>query len=295
MCHHLRVRFDKIKLRVLHPGISAHHTVDIIRGLPEGSRLNQTLLGIFVADVVHGYSPGHQPPNPHTLGTGSTTHIWIGGLLYVDDLVLMPICPREFQSMLHACQRWSIPNRMQINTEKIKIMVFFKTPVLLRARGGQHQPSPTIPPFHAYSPFPTPDPRSYPILRVSQFEYLGLILDPKLTMHLATVEAIRRASQGQALALVVSYSLLYDKNSSQLTPTQNLGLWKSIVLPYFLQNLRYIHIDTDIKKMQTNLDLSLARDLHVYGNHTGLLANTANSPLQLTRYVHPVNYTFDSK
>jgi len=67
-------------------------------------------------------------------------------------------------------------------------------------------------------------------------------------MHLATVEAIRHASQGQALALAVSYSLRYDKNSSQLTPTQNLGLWKSILLPHFLQNLCYIHSDTDTKK-----------------------------------------------
>ena len=62
------------------------------------------------------------------------------------------------------------------------------------------------------------------------------------------MEAIRRASQGQALVLAVSHSLRYDKNSSQLTPTQNLGLWKSIVLPHFVQNLRYIHSDTDIKK-----------------------------------------------
>jgi len=100
------------------------------------------------------------------------------------------------------------------------------------------------------------------------------------------VEAIRRASQGLALALAVSYSLCYDKNSSQLTPTQNLGLWKSIVLPHFLQNLRYINSDTDIKKMQTSLNLSLARVLHVYGDHTGLLADTGIPPLQLTRYVH---------
>ena len=126
------------------------------------------------------------------------------------------------------------------------------------------------------------------ILEVSQCEFLALILDPKLTIHLATVEAICRASQGQALALTVSYSLRYDKNSSQLTPTQNLGLWKSTVLPHFLQNLRYIHSDTDIKKMQTSLNLSLARVLHVYGDHTGLLADTGIPPLQvqLTRYVH---------
>ena len=34
---------------------------------------------------------------------------------------------------------------------------------------------------------------------VLQFEYLKLILDPKLNMHLATTEAIQRAAHGQAV------------------------------------------------------------------------------------------------
>ena len=39
--------------------------------------------------------------------------------------------------------------------------------------------------------------------------------------------------------------------------------------------------------MQTSLNLSLARVLHVYGDHTGLLADTEIPPLVLTlRYVH---------
>ena len=59
-----------------------------------------------------------------------------------------------------------------------------------------------------------------------------------------------------------------------------------IVLPHILQNLRYIDSDTDIKKMQTSLNLSLARVLHVYGDHTGLFADTGIPPLQLTRYLH---------
>jgi len=88
---------------------------------------------------------------------------------------------------------------MQIDTEKTKIMAFFETPALLRARRVQHQPGPTMPPFHVYSPFPISDPRSHPIHDVPQFEYLCLILDSKLTMHIATVEAIRRASQGRPL------------------------------------------------------------------------------------------------
>jgi len=50
------------------------------------------------------------------------------------------------------------------------------------------------------------------------------------------VEAKCCASQGRALALAASYSLYYDKNSSQLTSTQNLGLWKAIALQNFMWN-----------------------------------------------------------
>jgi len=163
---HLRTRFDKIKLRVLHPGISARHIVDILRGLPEGSHFSPTLFGIFVADLVHDLRAkfpavmylGRHPPNPHSLSQ-STTHIWIEGLLYVDDLALMSTLSHELQAMLHVCQQWSIRIRMQINTDKTKIMAFFETPALLRARGGQHQPGATMPPFHVYSPLPTSEPR----------------------------------------------------------------------------------------------------------------------------------------
>ena len=42
MWHHLRARIDNIRLRVLHPNIQEHQTVDILRGLPEGSRLSPT-------------------------------------------------------------------------------------------------------------------------------------------------------------------------------------------------------------------------------------------------------------
>jgi len=53
MWHHFRARIDNIRLglRVLHPNIQEHQTVDILRGLPEGSHLSATLFGIFVADL----------------------------------------------------------------------------------------------------------------------------------------------------------------------------------------------------------------------------------------------------
>jgi len=53
MWHHLCNRFNSVTLRVLHPGISPHQTVPILRGLPEGSRLSPTLFGLFAADLVN--------------------------------------------------------------------------------------------------------------------------------------------------------------------------------------------------------------------------------------------------
>jgi len=74
MWHHLRARFDKIKLRVLHPGISARHSVDILRGLPEGSRLSPTLFGILVADLVHELRAKFPQLWLFTLDTNRQTH-----------------------------------------------------------------------------------------------------------------------------------------------------------------------------------------------------------------------------
>ena len=58
------------------------------------------------------------------------------------------------------------------------------------------------------------------------------------------------------------------------------------MLPYFLQNLRYIQSTTDVAKLHTSLNLSLARALHVYGDHTALLADTGVPPLNLIQYTH---------
>jgi len=48
--------------------MTSPHTVDILRGLPEGSRLSPTLFGIFVADLVH------ELPQLFTLDTNLQTH-----------------------------------------------------------------------------------------------------------------------------------------------------------------------------------------------------------------------------
>jgi len=49
----LRERFQVVKVRVLHPRIPKNSSVDILRGVLEGSRSGPTLFGIFVADLKH--------------------------------------------------------------------------------------------------------------------------------------------------------------------------------------------------------------------------------------------------
>jgi len=82
MWKHLRERFHIVKVRVLHPRIPKSSSVDILRGVPEGSRLSPTLFGIFVADLIHELKV--QFPNAtitHNRGVR-----WMGGILYVDHL-----------------------------------------------------------------------------------------------------------------------------------------------------------------------------------------------------------------
>jgi hypothetical protein len=63
MWYHLRERFNRISVRVLHPGIPASSFVSSNRGLPEGSRLSPILFGIVAADLIRALQ--HAFPNVH--------------------------------------------------------------------------------------------------------------------------------------------------------------------------------------------------------------------------------------
>jgi len=160
MWHHLRTRIDKIQLRVLHPNVQEHPTVDILGKLPDSSHLGPTLFGISVADIIHEL----QTKFPHAvinlapgLQHNGTTQIWIGRLLYVDDLALMSTCPRKLQAMLHVCQEWSVWNRMQINTQKTKVVAFFETPSLQKALVASTDPTqPYLPSTSTHPSQPPP-------------------------------------------------------------------------------------------------------------------------------------------
>jgi len=96
MWKHLRERFHVVKVRVLHPRIPTTSSVNIMRGVPEGSRLSPTLFGIFVPDLIHEL----RAQFPAATITHNVGVRWIGGILSLDDLCLISTDAREHQRMI---------------------------------------------------------------------------------------------------------------------------------------------------------------------------------------------------
>jgi len=115
--HLLKENSRSVRVRVLHALIDQNDQVDILRGLPEGSRLSPTLFGICVAELIlelRAKFPLLQFPPITSIDDLN----WIGAFLYVDDMVLIARTPAQLQSMINACQDWAERSRMRINHEK---------------------------------------------------------------------------------------------------------------------------------------------------------------------------------
>ena len=100
--HLLEENSRRVRVRVLHALIDQDE-VDILRGLPEGSRFSPTLFGICVAELIlelRAKFPLLQFPQITSLDDLN----WIGAFLYVDDMVLIARSPAQLQSMIDAYQ-----------------------------------------------------------------------------------------------------------------------------------------------------------------------------------------------
>jgi len=143
-----------VRIRVLHALIAAGDEVDILRGLPEGSRLSPILFGICAAELIHELRMKF-PELKFADITSIDDFNWIGAFLYVDDMVLIARSVKQLQHMIDACQEWSERSRVKINNDKSKIMVFYETLAQRASRLPSHHDSlSTIPPTHCPSTNP---------------------------------------------------------------------------------------------------------------------------------------------
>ena len=153
----LRENSRRIRVRVLHPLIPATKEVEIMRGLPEGSRLSPILFAMLAADLIRDL----RTQFPDVTMPSVSVLVWIGTIFYVDDAIIIARSPSQLQAMLNRCQQWAEKNRLSINVNKTKVMVFFENPTVRAARQRFR--------FTLSPSFPTPlDPKTHILTKIAQ-------------------------------------------------------------------------------------------------------------------------------
>jgi len=125
---------------------------------------------------------------------------WIRAFLYVDDTVLIAQSATQLQHMIDACQEWSKRTRMKINHNKTKIMVFDETPAKRACR--------QLSLFWLTTQFPLNNPPNpLPLDEPKDFTYLGLNLDPQMTMQPATAHTCHKINSAYQTVSAIAHSL----------------------------------------------------------------------------------------
>ena len=256
--HLVKENSRKVRIRVLHALIAAGDEVDILRGLPEGSRLSPTLFAtpICAAELIHELRTKF-PDLKFADITSIDDFNWIGAFLYVDDMVLIARSPTQLQYMIDACQEWSERSRMKINNDKTKIIVFYETLAQLASR------HPSISWLTPRFPLNNP-PNPLPLGEPKEFTYLGLKLDPQLTMQPATAHTCQKIHWAYQTVSAIAHSLKHDTPASLRGTRTSYRIWQSCVFSHATQNLRYLPYPTQVQQVKSALISSLQRTLHCF-------------------------------
>jgi len=242
--------------------------VDILRGLPEGSGLIPTLFGICVAELILDLRAKFQLIQFHQI-TSIHDFNWIGAFLYVVDMVLIARPPAQLQSMIDACQDWAERSRMRINHEKTEVVMFYETPPQRATRFPST--------FHITTRFPlSQPPQTLPFKEPLSFKYLGLTLDPYLTMEATMKHICRKINTAHQTVDAVAHSLRYDSSATdrgiRSSPYVLFRIWQLCVLGFATEILRYLVNNAQIDVVERTLIHSLQCTLHCFTSpHTTMI------------------------
>jgi len=111
-------------------------------------------------------------------------------------------------------------------------------------------------------------PRTLPLKEPLTFKYLGLTLDPYLTMEAAMKHICRKINAAHQTAAAVAHSLRYDSpandRSIRSSPYVLFRIWQPCVLGFATENLRYPVTNAQIDAVERTLIHSLQRTLHCF-------------------------------
>ena len=139
-------------------GGEAELTYCIYSGLREGSKLSPLLFLVFINPMIIGFCAAA----PGALLAG----VWLGALLYADDLILIAESDEEMQRMLDCFAEWCAANNQDPNVKKTH-MVHFDHSLTKRKRRQATQAAFTLPPL-------LPGGARVPIPEKDGYKYLGV-------------------------------------------------------------------------------------------------------------------------
>ena len=100
---------------------------------------------------------------------------------------------------------------MRINHEKTEVMMFYETPPQRATRFPST--------LHIITRFPpSQPPRTLFLKKLPTFKYLGLTLDPYLTMESAMKHICRKINAAHQKMAAVAHSLRYDSSRHEIQP-----------------------------------------------------------------------------
>lgn len=230
-------------------------------GVPQGSTLGPLLFIIFINDLATQIS------NVKLSLYADDTAFYLGG---TDKSHII----NELNIAANAFDKWCSYNRLTLNYDKTKSMLF--TP----SQNNKHTLG-----------FPDLEIDNKPIDRVTEFKYLGTILDQNLNFE-SHIKMIRQN--------VVARMHILKKVRWALTPKDALTLFKSSILPYFDQgdvfyscaNKSTLH---NLQTLQNKILRTIFTKKHWEGTHHAHVKNkllylNQRRKASLQKYVHSLSY-----
>jgi len=146
---------------------------------------------------------------------------------------------------------------MRINHEKTEVMMFYETPSQRTTRFPST--------FHITTRFPlSQPPQTLPRKEPLTFKYLGLTLDPYLTIEVTTKHICWKINATHQTVAVVAYNLRFDSSATVRGIRSSPYVLFRICHPCVTENLRYLVTNAQIDVVERTLIHSLQRTLHSF-------------------------------
>jgi len=162
--------------------------------------------------------------------------MWIGGILYVDDFCLISTDAYKLQMMINTCQTWSEKARMQRNADTTKVTFFHHSSPQCMETSTESSGSQSLAIIiqhplnlamlsdyinHTDKPQRHPWSVSALLQEVTQCDYLGLRLDPMMTMKATMASFQEKKIKGHSIQRPSPYpqaTLCLMINTTQTLP-----------------------------------------------------------------------------